>query len=169
MRLIPLTLLLLTLTACGFEPVQSREYRARQDVDLSAIRIEVDHSRLGQLLKAEIERGVNPDYQHEEKIYTLNIRLAERDIYLFVNPDGTSSRGDIQYRSTYTLTRKFDGKVLQSGLIRRVSSYNMSQQADYASYVSEEDARKRGIIELAQDYKLRLSNLLPRLNPKGST
>ena len=164
MRMIALTLLALTLTACGFEPLHSREYRARQEADLSAIEVQVDNSRLGQLLKAEITDGVNPDYQRAEKLYRLKVNLAEREIYLFINPDGTSSRGDIEYRSTYRVSRIVDGKVLHTGRINRVSSYNMSDRADYASYVSEEDARKRGILELAEDYRLRLANLLPKLN-----
>jgi hypothetical protein len=157
--------LIFVVTACGFQPLHSREFRARQDADLTSIRIETNNTRLGQLLKAEIEDGVNPDYANAEKLYTLTIALNESEIYLFVNPDGTSSRGDIQYNSQYTLTRSLDGKVVQRGDIIRVSSYNISEQADYASYVSEEDARKRGIVELAQDYKLRLSNLLVTLNP----
>lgn len=156
----------LTLTACGFQPLHSRDFRARQEADLTAIRVQVDNSRLGQLLKSEIEDGVNPDFERAEKLYTLSITLAENEIYLFIRPDGTSSRGDIEYRSHYVLRRILDGKVVQEGDIRRVSSYNISESADYASYVSEEDARKRGITELAQDYRLRLSNLLITLNPE---
>ncbi len=161
-----LVLLLLSLTACGFQPLHGRAFRALTDADLSAVRIEVDRTRLGQLLKAEIEDGVNPDHQHAEKLYTLKITLTEREIYLFINPDGTSSRGDIEYRSNYQLLRILDGKVVQQGALSRTSSYNISETADYASYVSEEDARKRGVTELAQDYKLRLSNLLVKLNPE---
>lgn len=160
--------LLLALTACGFHPVHSREFKAQQDIDLSSVQVVVDNTRFGQLLKAEIERGVNPDYEMAERLYTLQIGLIQHDIYLFVNPDGTAGRGDIQLDSDYVLKRKIDGKVLQTGHITRVSSYNISETADYATYVSQEDARKRGIIELAQDYKLRLSNLMARINPKVS-
>lgn len=159
---------LLALAACGFQPLYSREFRSKQDLDLSAIRVQVDNSRYGQLLKAEIEDAVNPDYERAEKLYSLDIALSSSDVYLFVNPDGTSSRGDIYYTSNYTLRRILDGKVIQSGQITRVSSYNISDTADYASYVTEEDAKKRGVLELAQDYKLRLANLLAKLNPAMS-
>lgn len=166
MRLFLLFALLLPLAACGFRPVHGRDYRARQELDLSAVAIEVDTSRYGQLLKAEIQDGINPDFERAEKLYKLKISLAAREIYLFVNPDGTSSRGDIEFRSEYALTRLVDGKILQSGKITRVSSYNMSEQADYATYVSTEDAKRRGITELAQDYRLRLSNLMAQYNPQ---
>jgi hypothetical protein len=168
MKKLTLIAALLTLAACGFQPLYGREFKARQDLDLSAIRVSVDHTRYGQLLKAEIEGGINPDYERAEKLYELSVSLTSYETYLFVNSDGTSSRGDIDYRSTYTLRRILDGKVIQSGTINRVSSYNMSETADYASYVSEEDARKRGILEMAQDYKLRLANLLAKLNPSMS-
>lgn len=160
---------LLSLTACGFQPVYSREYRAEQEFDLSAIRVEVNNTRLGQLLKAEIERGINPDHEIAEKLYTLKINITQRDVYLFVNPDGTSSRGDIDYRSSYVLRRVIDGKVVKTGWLKRVSSYNLTLNADYASYVSEQDARKRGIVELAQDYRLRMNNIMAQINNPAPT
>ena len=166
MRTALLIAALLALTACGFQPVHGRAYRAQQDLDLSSVRIETNTSRLGQLLKAEIERGANPDYERAEKLYTLQVQVAESEIYLFVNPDGTAGRGDIEYRSTYQLVRNLDRKAVAQGNIIRTASYNISETADYATYVSEEDARKRGIIELAQDYKLRMANLLAQLNAK---
>lgn len=167
MRILALTLLALTLAACGFKPLHSRDYRAQQQADLASIDVQVDNSRLGQLLKAEINDGINPDYHRVPKLYRASITLTEREIYLFINPDGTSSRGDIEYRTTYQIRRIADGVVLHTGRINRVSSYNMAETADYASYVSEEDARKRGIHELAEDYRLRLSNLLPKLSGEG--
>lgn len=155
---------LLALAACGFRPVHGSEYQAQQNNSLAAVQVEVDTTRLGQLLKAEIENGVNPDYRRAEKLYTLAIALSETDAYLFINPDGTAGRGDVQLSSTYTLRRTLDGAVVKTGRLNRVSSYNISETADYATYVSQEDARKRGIVELAQDYKLRLSNLMAGLN-----
>jgi len=164
MKHVVLLAALLALTACGFRPVHGRQYQAEQETRLSSVAVVVDNSRLGQLLKAEIESGANPDYERSEKLYTLNIALFESNLYLFVNPDGTAGRGDIAFSSNYSLVRTLDRKVMKTGTLKRVSSYNISETADYATYVSEEDARRRGIIELAQDYKLRLANLMEGLN-----
>lgn len=155
---------LLALAACGFRPVHGRDYQAQQDASLSSVQVSVDNTRLGQLLKAEIETGVNPGYEHAEKRYALNITLSENDVYLFVNPDGTAGRGDVVFTSSYQLVRNADRKTIKTGTLKRVSSYNISESADYATYVSEEDARRRGIVELAQDYKLRLANLMQNVN-----
>ncbi len=155
---------LLALAACGFRPVHGRDYQAEQVNGMASVQVVVNNTRLGQLLKAEIEHGVNPDYQRAEKLYTLSITLTEQDVYLFINPDGTAGRGDVMFTSAYQLTRNVDRKVVKSGRLNRTSSYNISESADYATYVSEEDARKRGIVELGQDYKLRLANLMAGLN-----
>lgn len=163
--LIPLAAL---LVSCGFQPLHSKQYRAQQAYDLSSLIIEVDTTRRGQLLEAEIEEAINPDLQRTEKLYGLKITLTETDIALFINPDGTSARGDIQLESSYTLRRLSDNMKVDSGKINRIASYNTSDQADegYASYVSVEDAKKRATIELAQDYKMRMANLLAKLSAR---
>lgn len=155
---------LLLLAACGFEPLHGEQARGARSQQLESVQILTDTSRAGQLLKAEIEDQVNPTALRAEKPYLLTISVSERELSLFINLDGTSSRGDMQYVSTYTLTQKRDGKVLDQGELMRVSSYNISENADYATFVSREDARRRGIIELARAYQLRLANLLPRFN-----
>ncbi len=172
---------LLALSACGFQALHGQAYHDSLAVDLSAISIEVNGEnatttttsilphRYVELLKAEIGDGVNPMGVHAEKLFTLSIHFTETDVGLFVNPDGTASRGDLVYSSAYTITRIADAKVVATGTLQRTSSYSTSPTADYASYVAIDDARKRGIIELGQDYKLRLAALLPTLNnPKGS-
>lgn len=158
---------LLLLTACGFQPVHGAAQRTALANRLESVRIVTEirqETRLAQWLKAEIQDGINPNSAGAEKLFTLKITVTEVEISLFINPDGTSSRGDLQYNSTYTLTRSSDGAMIDSGTLTRTSSYNISENADYATFVSREDARKRGLTELAQDYKLRLANLLPDLN-----
>lgn len=169
------------LSACGFQPLHGQAYRETLTVDLSSVRVSVTGSsiavtsksvlprRYGELLKAQIEDKTNPRNAPTEKRFVLDISFTENDLALFVNPDGTASRGDLNYASTYSLKRLSDNKVVATGAILRVSSYNSSPTADFASYVSIEDARKRGIRELAEDYTLRLATLLPTLNMPDGT
>jgi hypothetical protein len=159
-------LVLLFLTSCGFQPLHGRDYRDNQAIDLSSIIVTVDPTRSGQLLEAEIKDVINPTFERREKLYTLKIKILQSEERLFINPDGSSGRSDIPVTSSYTLARLIDGQVLDAGAITRVSSYNTSQTADYSSYVSLQDAKKRAIIELAQSYKLRLSNVLAKANGK---
>ena len=163
-KLTALLFILIALNACGFTPVHGQAMRTANAIHLAAVEIEVDNTRRGQFLKAEIQDQTNPSTQQIPKKYRLKISYYETEVPVFINPDGTSSRGDLQYQSDYTLTRLADAVVISRGSIQRISSYNTSINADYASFVSEEDARRRGIVELAQDYKLRLMNLLPTIN-----
>lgn len=178
LRLGAILILSTLLCACGFQPLHGREYRESLAVDLSMVQIEVKSTssslinatstriprRYDELLKAEIADEVNPEGIAKPKRFKLEINYTEQESALFVNPDGTASRGDIIYTSSYNLIRLADQKSVATGSIQRTGSYNTSQTADYASYVSIEDARKRGVTELAQDYKLRLAALLPTLN-----
>lgn len=164
LRTIIVSAFVFALASCGFTPLHGRSERAARTHQVESVDIVTDSSRLGQLLKAEIEDQVNPGVIRAEKPFVMTITSTETEISLFINPDGTSSRGDMQYNSSYTLTRKRDGKLIDRGDIRRVSSYNIADNADYATFVSREDARRRGVVELAQDYKLRLSNLVAKLN-----
>ena len=161
---IALTLLAICcLAACGFEPVHSvkskRQLANNSQLDLTAIAISVDRSRLGQLLKAEIADRIHPRLNKAPKRYRLSIALHESEASRFIRQDGTAARGDFVYTSNFTLTDITTKKMLDSGSLTRTSSYNISESADYATYVTLEDARKRGVVELARSYALRLSNL----------
>jgi hypothetical protein len=181
---------MLALAGCGFSPQQGKAYRESLAVDLSDFSVSVVGTttttsattstsstssisrRYSELLKAQIEDAATLGRSTaiaQPKRYSLAITYTALDIALFVNPDGTASRGDLLYTSNYTLTRLSDASVVASGNLSRTSSYNTSPTADYASYVSLEDARKRGVLELAEDYRLRLATLLPTLNTPNAT
>ncbi|MFZ4541651.1 MAG: hypothetical protein ACOYNL_07570 [Rickettsiales bacterium] len=173
---------MMLLASCGFQALHGKKFRHSLTVDLSAVSVVVAGSgllstntmvlpaRYSELLKAEIEDQVNPTSIVSEKLYRLDITYTENNMSLFVKPDGTASRGDLVCDSSYRITRIRDNRMVAKGALQRTSSYNSSQNADYASYVSIEDARKRGIRELAEDYKLRLASLLPILNdPDAAT
>lgn len=169
---------LLLLSACGFSPLYSSSYQASQLVDLASVAVEVSSDRTtedfskiesnvarrySELFKAEINERTNSATASTPKRFTLSISLTEQQSSQFVNPDGTASRGALTYASHYKVTRLSDMKIIATGSIARTSSYNTAPNADYTSYVSLEDARKRAIMELAQAYKLRLAELVPTL------
>lgn len=168
-RILEFLTLAFALSACGFQPMHGTQMREASRIHLATVEVKTDTSRYGQLLKAEIEDQVNPNGAHTEKLYRMEIGFSTADTALFTNPDGTSSRGDLLFNSSYTLIRIADKKTITTGTVMRTSSYNASQTADYASYVSREDAYRRGIAELAQDYKLRIANLVSTLNNPAAT
>jgi hypothetical protein len=175
---------MLLLGACGFQPLHSRAYEASQPVNLSMLQIEVSGTeaqldvtrgdtgvprRYSELLKAEISESPRVLPTGQATSFKLSISFTEQQAAQFVNPDGTASRGTLNYVSRYEITRLGDKKAIARGDLTRMSSYNTAPNADYTSYISLEDARKRGILELAQAYKLRLAQLMPVLaNPDAA-
>lgn len=157
-------LCVLMLSACGFRPVYGTQYqseRSAASASLAEIEVVTNNDRLSQLFKAELEDRLNPENLPVEKRFRLTANIAEVNIPLFVAPDGTYGRGNLQYTLTYTLVRVADGKTISANGLTRVSSYAASEtNAIYASYVAQQDAKKRGVIELASDLAMRLGNAL---------
>lgn len=158
--LIPLFL----LAGCGFRPVYGKEYQSERRVataELAGISVVTPTDRLGQLLGEELRDAFNPEHVAAEKPYRLEASATEVNIPLFVAPDGTYGRGNIQFTANYTLVRVADNAPVHSGTLTRMSSYAASEtNAIYASYVAQQDARKRGILELANDIASSIANRL---------
>jgi hypothetical protein len=170
MRIVFLCLALLSLSSCGFEPVHGKKSATKTvastgGLDLSAVAIHVDRSRLGQLLEAEISDRIHPSLTSTSKRYDLVIQLTESESARFIRQDGTAARGDFIYNSVYSLTDTHTNQVIDRGSIKRISSYNIADSADYATYVTLEDARERGVIAVAHAYALRLANVNIRAAP----
>ena len=173
----PLASGLFLLAACGFQPVYGTGASDQgPPLDLAQVSVEAKGQsasveatvtqiprRYAEHLAATITSQINPTGRTVPTQFNLAITFTESDNVIFVKPDGTAGRGNLLYDSHYTVIRREDHKKIAEGNIRRVSTYNMSPNADYAFYVSIEDARKQGMDELAQDYKLRLAALIPVL------
>ncbi len=154
----------LLLSACGFEPVHGRhaqDHYSAVGLERVAVSVEGDQ-RLSQLLEAELADQLNPDYVRAPKDYTLSISITETLAGVFINPDGTSSRNNVNFDTTYILTKEGEQNPHDQGVISRVSSYNISERADYATFVAQQDARKRAVLELARAYKFKLAGILAR-------
>ncbi|MFN7613497.1 MAG: hypothetical protein ACK5ZH_00010 [Alphaproteobacteria bacterium] len=163
-HLVTLLLLLLTLSACGFEPLHGRAFQEKIiGANLAGLQVDAPSGRLGETLKADIEDGINPNFRAGPTNYRLVITLDQQEIAQFVNPDGTASRGKIRVTSNYQLIRLADNKIIASGTLQRAGAFDSDEQVDYATYISREDARRRAVVDLANDYRLRLANLAPKM------
>lgn len=155
---------LLLLSACGFRPVYGTQYqheRAQATASLAEVSVSTGTDRLGQLLGEELRDRINPEHRPLPKRYKLHVSLSELNIPLFVASDGTYGRGNIRYIATYSLTRLVDGAQVDGGSLTVMSSYAASEtNAVYASYVAQQDARKRGVMDIANELAIRIGNRL---------
>jgi hypothetical protein len=151
-------LVALLLAGCGFHPMYGK---ANEHALVSGVMIDTTRDRMGQQLKQDLEDRLNPPSGVPAKpAYRLSVTLQSDASAIGVARDGTVSRFNVTLRSVYTLTRLSDGKKIQSGEIRHVSSYNNQVNQYYSTYISEKDAISRGIVELSELYRQRIGALL---------
>jgi hypothetical protein len=148
-------------TACGFQPVYGKKDGAVPK-SLAGVSIEpVGRDRDSQLLKFALEDNLNPGGAVPvNPAYRLNASLTSTASPIGIARDGTVSRYNVHLYSQYKLIRNSDDAVVTTGNVRHVSSYNNVTGAYFSTYISEEDAVKRGIGELGEMYRQRLAPFL---------
>jgi len=156
-------LLPLWLAGCGFQPIYA-DNPQRYDIRdaLNGVQISTPVGREGELLRAELLDHLNPESRSTPLDFMLKIAIQSQFEPFIIEPDGTASRYRITITSPYTLTRMADDTVIAEGEVRRQVSYNVSEDDDYSTFVAQQDALKRVVVELAEDYKLRISALMAR-------
>lgn len=156
----------LMLTACGFEPMYGEQSADQHSPVKGNIHIaKVDGPpRYAQLLKNALEDHFNPESsQNADPDYTLTVFLNEYTEPSVVRSDGTILRYDIRFESRYVIA---DNRHKQAapitGKVRRISSYNVVPNANYATYVAEQNLSERMVREIADDYAMRITGELTK-------
>lgn len=123
--------------------------------------IQAEDRRLSQQLRADLEDKLNPSGAvPAHPSYSLSLTLKSSAAAIGVARDGTVSRYNVYLDSEYILTRLADNKEMTKGNLRHVSSYNNLSNQYFSTYVAEQDALKRGLTELSELYRQRLSPFL---------
>ncbi|MCH2547778.1 MAG: hypothetical protein MK052_09255 [Alphaproteobacteria bacterium] len=149
----------LWLGGCGFTPVYGTNSDLNIEVStyLSAIHLSQNSGALGQQLENALEDRLNPDSSPSlyEKSFRLEFSVATKRDAVVIEQDGSIARYNIMLNSPYRLKDAQTGEVLSKGTLRRTASfYNAPEK--FAGYIAEKDAVDRALIELSEDYKLRL-------------
>lgn len=158
-RFLALAALSFFLASCGFEPLYGTHQNASAgggNSPLSAVAIDPIDGLVGQQFKAALEDRFNPTGAPTPSLYGLTVNVKATKTPTVIEPDGTISRYNLLLDSNYTLYRKADGAKLRSDHVRRTTSYNLSD-ADFSDFISENDAMRRALTELSEDYRLRLA------------
>lgn len=163
--MILLTLALLVCSGCGFTPLYGARDSAGIPVgarQVQSIALDPIPGRGGQILRNALEDALHLGGREEAAHYRLNVTFEIKKIPVIIQDDASISRYNMLLVSRYRLMRAADEAVIDSGEIKRMGSYNVSD-ADFSSYTAEQDTIKRNILELAEEYRLRLSALLAGL------
>ncbi len=158
-----LVMLPLTLVACGFQPLYGTHQNGKSGASTIGVKIAPVVSadpRMGQMLRISLEDKFNPGGGQNNPVYRLDTTLTYSETAIGTARDGTVSRYNVDLGSTYTLVRISDGKQMASDTLHQVGSYNNLVNQYFSTYVSKEDAVKRGVAELAEVYRQRLAAYL---------
>ncbi len=164
----------LLLAGCGFQPLYAQKPAGDVSKIFAGVKIDSIPGRDGQQMKAALEDKLNPGGAiPTNPAYRLSVTLKTSVVPIGVARDGTISRYNAYLTSHYTLYRNADSKAITAGDLSYVNSYNNLTNEYYSTYVSEQDAYKRNIVEMAELYRDRLTAYLdagaPDENPKVTT
>ncbi|WP_051328685.1 LPS assembly lipoprotein LptE [Geminicoccus roseus] len=140
----------LALAGCGFQPLYG-DAAGGEDVlaDTAAVEVTVPHGRLGQWLKAALADDLNPSMLSVPTEYDLLISLGRTTKALAIQLDTTITRYDLILDAVFSLNRRSDGAPVYRNRVRRIASYNVSQEP-YSTQVAEEDAERRAAVEASR-------------------
>ena len=150
--------LALVLAGCGYHPLYGRHGadNASSVDEMALIRIEAIPDRIGQQMYNMLRERLNPYGKPEQPKYALSIALTETHENLFLEKDETATRANLTLKASFILRRLDDNSIVVSGSSRSVGSYDILS-SQFASVVSEEDARERTARAISDDIRTRLA------------
>lgn len=168
-RALPLAvlLLLLSLGACGFQPVYGKRTGegGRQSAvteDLASIRISPIADRSGQLLRNNLRDKLTPTGVPARARYRLDVQLSETRANLVILKDATSTFSKLRMVATFVLVDLESGQPVQRGQAESTTTFNRVE-SDFADLAAEKDASRRAAEEISEDIRLRLGLYFNRL------
>lgn len=154
---------LCALTACGFQPLyqQSSLRSPAATAPTPEILVANIPDRPGQQLHTLLIDGLNPHGIEGTADYVLEVTLEEEVEETALQKDETATRANVTLRALFTLRELDTGEPLLSGASLSTTSYNILD-SPFATDVGEQNARERGLRELASDIQTRLAVFFAR-------
>ena len=151
----------LVLAGCGYHPLYGEHGADNASVvdELALIHIEAIPDRTGQQMYNMLRERLNPYGRPEQPKYALSVALTETRENLFLEKDETATRANLTLKASFVLRRIDDGTVITTGSSRSISSYDILS-SQFASVISQEDARERDARAISDDIRTRLALVL---------
>jgi LPS-assembly lipoprotein len=152
---------LLSLSACGFQPLYAEHGEASAADQLAAVRIEPIPNRNGQLLYNALRDGMNPLGRPASPDYVLRITVDETSEELALRTDETATRVNVTLNAAFALYPADAKEAIFKGVSRTTTAYNVLA-SPYATLTSSEDARARALDDIAREIRSRVAVFLTR-------
>ncbi len=154
-----LALMALSVTGCGFRPVNQQQ--VVQNQRFSQIFVLPIADREGQVLRNELTRRLNPYGEPSDPRYHLAVDLALTTRSLGVRAEGDTTRAQRVMTLSYKLSNVHDGVVLDQGSLTENVSYNVADY-EYLDDFALQSAHERGIESLGEQLERRLALFFQR-------
>lgn len=158
-KLVFAALALLSLAACGFEPMYGTKNAGAQAVATALPNIEVASipDRDGQYLRNLLMDRLYKDGRPADAPYTLQLSKIEKNVTsLGIQKDATPTRAQIQVTSQLQLIEKATGKAVLTRSLKTVGAYNMLED-QLATLVSEQNITESILQEMRDEAVTELS------------
>ncbi|MFQ6019119.1 MAG: LPS assembly lipoprotein LptE [Kiloniellaceae bacterium] len=150
--------LALAVAGCGFQPLYGRAGPTGETAttELAAVRIAPLADRIGQKMHNLLRDRLNPRGQPRDPAYLLQVGLTETRKELGIRKDETATRANLILTASFTLREMASNRPLLHGSATSINSYNILDN-QFATAVSEDNARTRALRELSDDIRTRLA------------
>ena len=153
-----LTATFLLLTACGFTPmygdIGGKGY-GNEDL-MALVHINTIPDREGQMLHNQLIDRLTPKGYAQNPQYKLEISKLDESLRdLDITKDSDSTRGQLRLQTQMVLRDSVTDEKLITRNLHAITSYNILG-SEFASRVTEQNARENAITELANQIELQL-------------
>ncbi|TVR83753.1 MAG: hypothetical protein EA405_03555 [Rhodospirillales bacterium] len=154
----PALVAVLVLGACGFQPMHAPGTPASQKLAAGLADTEVGliADRPGQMLREELRHQLGITRSEAPARYRVDVVLNETVSEVALQRTGLATRADLALTADMTLTDLATGSSVLRHRASTISSFNLAE-ARFSTLAAEEGARRRAILRLAHDIRLRLS------------
>lgn len=173
MRHLALLISLFLLASCGFHPLHGKanDYDIEVSTYLASTKVEAigGEPMLAQQLENAVSDRFNPDSSPSlySTAFRLEFSLSQQRQAAIIQQEGIIGRYNIILASQYKLIDAETRTVLDTGTIRRTASF-FNAPEKYAAYIAEKDAVQRALLEMSEDYKMRIAAYFAREYKLGS-
>lgn len=153
-------IVVMTLTACGFEPLYGDRGTSPGAVSrLAAVEVAPIEARIGQVLRNDLLDLISPFGAPAQPTHRLEVRLDFDREGLGFRPDEAITRVSLRLGASYRLVDPDSGETVFSDVARSAVSYNVVQ-SDFANLNAERDAERRAAHMIGEEISARIALFL---------
>lgn len=147
------------LAGCGFRPLHGGSSPGALDgatYDMAGIVVASIADRSGQQLHNQLLDLLTPRGRPQRPLYTLHVNLSEVIQRLAVRKSEFATRANLSATAAFNLVDRKDGTTLMNGRSLAVTSFDVLS-SEFGTLTAEKDARRRAVIDVAQDIRNRIA------------